>query len=170
MSRGIHTSPVRGATDEWITPPWLTELLGPFDLDPCASVTQPWPHAAKSYTIIENGLMQEWRGRIWLNPPYGPDAAVFMDRLAAHGDGIALVAARVETGWFHKSVWHGASAVGFPRGRFTFFRPDGELPDRSKGSGNSGHSSVLVAYGRECRRKLHEVALDRRLMMKVIDL
>jgi hypothetical protein len=34
-----------GGTDDWITPPGIIEALGPFDLDPCASVGQPWPCA-----------------------------------------------------------------------------------------------------------------------------
>jgi DNA N-6-adenine-methyltransferase (Dam) len=42
--------------------------FGPFDLDPCAA-----PQTAKApkfYTRAEDGLIQPWFGRVWLNPPY----------------------------------------------------------------------------------------------------
>lgn len=49
QSRGIHTRPFNGKTNDWITPKWLIDALGPFDLDPCASTRQPWPCAKRSY-------------------------------------------------------------------------------------------------------------------------
>ena len=40
---GGHHARRRGATsDDWITPRCIIDALGPFDLDPCASATQPW--------------------------------------------------------------------------------------------------------------------------------
>ena len=56
--------------NEWLTPPTIIKALGPFDLDPCAPVTRPWPTAAKHYSIEDNGLQQVWFGKIWCNPPY----------------------------------------------------------------------------------------------------
>lgn len=53
-TRGKHT------TDDWITPKWLIERLGPFDLDPCASQLQPWPCAKRQLT--EFGLIHPWGG------------------------------------------------------------------------------------------------------------
>ena len=36
------------STDDWYTPQWLIDTLGPFDLDPCASPesVRPFPTAA----------------------------------------------------------------------------------------------------------------------------
>jgi len=62
--------------------------------------------------------------------------------MAAHDNGTALLAARVETRWFHNYVWKRASAVLFLNGRLYFFTPDGK-----QARGNAGHGSVLVAYG-----------------------
>ena len=45
---GGHHAPVKGAKDEWITPPFITQALGPFDLDPCAPVDAPWPIAQRT--------------------------------------------------------------------------------------------------------------------------
>ncbi len=74
MNKGIggHTKPYRGGTDSWITPPEIIKALGPFDLDPCACMTQPWQCAEKSFTEVDDGLSQTWEGRIYCNPPYGP--------------------------------------------------------------------------------------------------
>ena len=99
---GSHTKPNRGATDSWITPKAIIDALPPFDLDPCECIPQPWPCAARSYTITDHGLFQLWSGSVWLNPPYGPETGKWLGRLAAHGNGIALIFARTETDMFHR--------------------------------------------------------------------
>lgn len=146
-TRGEHS------TDSWITPKWLIDRLGPFDLDPCAAIPQPWPCAFRSFTIEDNGLLQDWpkRDLVWMNPPYGKEAAAWLDRLAMHGNGIALVFARTETAMFFKSVWPAATSLLFLKGRLTFHYPDGE---GSKAGHNSGGPSVLIAYGKEADDRL----------------
>lgn len=138
---GSHERAVAGATDEWLTPPWLLERLGAFDLDPCSPADRPWPTAGRHLTRRENGLTSPWSGRVWCNPPYS-DAYRWLARCAAHGDAVALVFARTETAGFFGSVWQRASALLFLRGRLTFHYPDGR-----PGAGNAGAPSVLVAYG-----------------------
>lgn len=140
--RGIHTLPNRGATDEWLTPPEIIEALGPFDLDPAAPVERPWPTAGAHYTIEDDGLSRPWFGRVWLNPPYGAQVTTWLERLADHGRGTALIAARTETEVFHRFVWGRASALLFFHGRLFFHYPDGR-----RAKSNAGHGSVLVAYG-----------------------
>lgn len=131
-----------GGTDVWLTPPWLVNTLGPFDLDPCAAPEpRPWPTAHKHYTAEIDGLRQPWHGRCWVNPPYS-DNEPWLSRLADHGHGIALVFARTETAAFHRQVWGRASALLFLKGRVTFHLPDGR-----PGRFNGGAPSVLVAYG-----------------------
>lgn len=58
------------ASDEWYTPREIIEALGEFDLDPCAPMHPLWPTAKIMYNKQDNGLVQNWGGRIWLNPPY----------------------------------------------------------------------------------------------------
>lgn len=161
---GSHHGPVMGK-DEWLTPPEILKALGAFDLDPCAPISRPWDTAAKHYTVLDNGLSQPWDGRVWCNPPYGLEAAQWLKRLAAHGNGVALIFARTETEMFFESVWSAASAALFLRGRLNFHHVNG---DRAKA--NSGAPSVLVAYGAENAIALrdsgivgHFVELDRRL-------
>ena len=129
--------------DDWITPQWLIKKLGPFDLDPCASSTQPWPCAKKSLTASDDGLSTPWHGMVWCNPPYGRSLEAWLGRLACHGSGIALVFARTETQAFFRCVWPWASALLFLQGRLKFHYPDGTLPPKQ----NSGAPSVLIGYG-----------------------
>lgn len=140
---GSHHS-ARPQTDEWLTPPHVIRALGTFDLDPAGSIDRPWDTANHHWTIADDGLHQEWNGRVWLNPPYS-EIEPWMERLAHHGDGIALVFARCETRWWFDSVWPHATALLFLRGRLTFHHPDGDL---SKVGHNAGGPSVLIAYGR----------------------
>lgn len=129
--------------DEWLTPPYILRALGEFDLDPCASVTRPWPTAKKHLTAFENGLCAPWRGRVWLNPPYGKESPKWMRRLAEHGNGTALIFARTDTAAFFPWVWEYASAILFLKGRLHFHFTDG-----TQSPANCGAPSVLVAYGR----------------------
>lgn len=119
--------------------------LGKFDLDPCAPVADPMRiGASRALTVIDDGLASEWAGRVWMNPPYST-AGKWVEKLANHGDGIALVFARVETGWWHEHVWPKAAALLFLRGRISFVRGDG----REHGGHNAAAPSVLIAYGAE---------------------
>lgn len=118
----------RSQSVEWSTPPAILAALGPFDDDPCAP-DEVW-----------SGLAREWRGRVWLNPPYTRIGA-WMERMAGHGQGTALVFARTETRWFAAEVWGGATAMLFLFGRLHFYRRGERAP------GGGGAPSVLVAYG-----------------------
>ncbi len=144
MGKGIggHTRAYKGANDEWLTPPEIVSELGPFDLDSCAPVCRPWDTAVKHYTVEDDGLWLPWEGRVWLNPPYGPETGKWLGRLASHGNGIALIFARTETAMFFESVWNQAHALLFIEGRLYFYTVHGE-----KAKYNSGGPSVLIAYG-----------------------
>ena len=144
-----HTRREGLTTDSWITPRWIIDRLGPFDLDPCACDPQPWPCAHENWT--ENGLMLPWHGLVWLNPPYGRQLGIWLNRLAVHGSGIALVFARTDTKAFHENVFPFASMLCFLRGRITFHRPSG---DRAPEGHNSGGPSVLIAYGATAKKRL----------------
>jgi hypothetical protein len=79
---------------------------------------------------------------VWCNPPYGLEAANWLNKLAEHGNGIALIFARTETKMFFDHVWKKADALLFIEGRLYFHRVNGE-----KAKANSGAPSVLIAYG-----------------------
>lgn len=136
---GSHQS-ARADTTTWLTPPHVHEALGEFDLDPCAAPN--WPTAKRHIVLPEDGFAAEWEGRVWLNPPYGQECWAWLDKLAAHGEGTALIFARTETAGFVEQVWGKATAVKFLHGRLHFHYPDG-----TRAPANSGAPSVLVAYG-----------------------
>jgi len=144
-TRGDHT------TDSWVTPKWVIDRLGPFDLDPCACDPQPWPTARKMITINEDGLLYLWHGFVWLNPPYGKSLGIWLNQLALHNNGIALVFARTETRAFQRFVWPFASTILFLYGRLTFYLPNG-----SPAKHNSGGPSVFIGYGSEAKKRLQQ--------------
>lgn len=136
----------RAETETWLTPPWLLDALGHFDLDPCAAPEpRPWPTAEFHYTEADDGLNRAWpaNAMVWCNPPYGDAVGAWLARCRAHpGPALALVFARTETAWFHEHVWNAAAAVLFLEGRLHFHHPDGR-----RAAHNAGAPSCIVAYG-----------------------
>lgn len=140
--------------DEWLTPPYIIRSLGKFDLDPCASLNCPWKTAVNSYTIKDDGLSQQWSGRVWLNPPYGRETYKWMQKLLQHGNGIGLIFARTETKLFFDFIWNDADALLFLKGRIKFCYPNGSSGD------SAGAPSVLVAYGKDNMKSLQTCELN----------
>lgn len=125
----------------WLTPRWIVDALGDFDLDPCGA---PNHRIAETTYLLENGddgLRDPWFGRVWSNPPYGREAEPFMARMAQHGSGTVLIFARTETRLFHTHVWPVASAVLFLKGRVKFLTADLVEAD------SANAPSCLIAYG-----------------------
>lgn len=134
-----HNVPQR--TEVWLTPPEIIKALGPFDLDPCAATDAPWPTAKEHYAAADDGLLRERSGLAWVNPPYN-DVARWVERSRQHGNAIVLTFARVETRWFFRDVWGGATAILFFRGRLRFCHAGGQ-PARF----TSGAPSCLIGFG-----------------------
>lgn len=147
--------PKEGREETWLTPRYILDALGPFDLDPCCPPNMPWQTAATMFTKEDDGLAQPWFGRVWCNPPYDRDAVQWMRKLAQHGCGTALVFARTETRWFVETVWNAADAIFFFHQRLTFCHSDGR-PAKA----NGGAPSVLAAYGADDVNRLQKCGLD----------
>lgn len=130
--------------DEWLTPPHIIQALGEFDLDPCSPINRPWSTAKNHFTKEDDGLKQDWIGRVCPNPPYGLLSSQWLNKLATHGNGIALIFARTETEMFFEHVWNKATALLFIKGRLYFHHIDG-----TKAKANAGAPSVLVTYGND---------------------
>jgi phage N-6-adenine-methyltransferase len=129
---------------EWYTPPEYIELartvLGNIDLDPASSAqAQKTVRAGRYFTEGDDGLTREWRGRVWLNPPYSqPLISHFVKKLVDEvgagnvTEAILLTHSYTDTKWFHAS-FAAASAVCFTSGRIKFIDPHGERASPTMG-------------------------------------
>lgn len=161
-----HDRDLENGKEEWLTPPEIIKALGDFDLDPCAPTdeTRPWPTAKKHYSILDNGLIKPWQGRVWCNPPYGPKTGEWMARCSAHGNVTALIFARTETRQFFDSIWPKAKAVCFIKGRLSFYHVTG------KKGGTAGAPSMLVTWDDDNANILWDAVQHGRIEGAYIDL
>jgi phage N-6-adenine-methyltransferase len=130
-----YLNPVDG-DDEWHTPAEFVErvrrALGKIDLDAASNATaQRTVKAARYFTRKDDALKREWRGRIFLNPPYSRKEE-FIDKLLAEvaagrvTGAILLTHNNTQTEWWQRAA-KVASAFCFPRGKIKFVRPDGTI-------------------------------------------
>lgn len=130
--------------NEWFTPQPHIEraraFLGGIDLDPASNaIAQETVKAEQFYTEQDNGLDKEWKGRIWLNPPYAqPAIGHFADKMVAEvksgriTDAVMLTHNYTDTAWF-QTLAKSASAICFTRGRVKFEGPNGEVAAPTQG-------------------------------------
>lgn len=121
----MNTVHFSSATDDWATPQDVFDRLssqwGPFDLDVCASSSNA--KCRRFFTKEDDGLSKEWRGRCWMNPPYGRTIGAWMKKayeesLRGAQVVVCLVPARTDTAWWHDYAAKGQ--VTFIRGRIKF--------------------------------------------------
>lgn len=148
------TQPKRTGADEWYTPGYIVEACGNFDLDPCAASDAQYHLAPVNYTKADDGLSKEWSGRVWLNPPYSqPLQTLFIERLIAHGNGIALIPLHTDNRMWQNIILPAATAIFFIRRRIAFTRPD------APSGGTSPYASVLVAFDNDNAEALKRCGL-----------
>ena len=145
--------------DEWLTPPEIINSLGEFDVDPCTPINRPWDTALIHYNKNDDGFTKEWHGRVWCNPPYGRETFQWINKLAAHGNGMTLIFARTETIGFHSEVWDKADAIFFFKGRLKFHYVDGTQGQCANAP------SCLVAYGQNNVEAIKNANLNGKLII-----
>lgn len=132
--KNVHVSNNSGE-NEWYTPAEYIfaarAVMGGIDLDPASSeLANKTVQAKRFYTSQDDGLSKEWRGRVWMNPPYSTELIrKFIAKYSEHigdgvSEGIVLVNNATETAWFQQlvSVSH---AVVFPNSRIKFIDKQG---------------------------------------------
>src|ERR1700677_3687541 len=139
---------------EWYTPAEYVEaareVMGKIDLDPgsCEAANKT-VKAAKIYTEETDGLSDgnRWKGRVWMNPPYGKLAGQFVARLIKEYDGgngpvkeacILLNSYSSDTQWW-QPLWD--FTLSFPSKRINFTAGESET------EGGSTHGSAIIYMG-----------------------
>ena len=148
---GLHRSLPKNKkrkTDYW-TPPEIITALGGFDFDPCTSQGAVDFQLSRGVripaylTAAEDGLAPraEWKGRVWMNPPYGLGIKAWIERFCKHGKGTCLVpASSTETEWGQLILMH-AWRICFLKKRIAFYESPGVITD------STFVNSMLVAIG-----------------------
>lgn len=111
-------------TDNWSTPKDLLKKLDEefnFTYDPC-------PLQSEDITV----LLQEWKGRVFCNPPYSNIRPFLEKALIELKKGnieiaVFLLFARTDTKWFHDLVY-GKHEVRFLKGRLKFGNAKNSAP------------------------------------------
>jgi phage N-6-adenine-methyltransferase len=147
--------------NEWYTPAEYIEaarrvMNDGIDLDPATSVAaNKVVQAARIFTVEENGLKQNWAGRVWLNPPYAqPLIDEYATKLVAHvraddlEAAVVLVNNATETQWFQKMAAV-ADAICFKSGRIRFWGPNRE-------EGTPLQGQAFLYFGAEIDRFIRE--------------
>lgn len=149
-------------TVDWYTPPWIFESLGlHFDLDPASPVGGvPWIPVNNVMSLEDNGLLQDWYGNVWLNPPYGRETYKWLEKMHNYRNGIALVFARTDCAWFHDFCTQ-ADAILFLKGRVKFVDGLGITGNSGAGSG-----SMLIAWGIDNVKALEQMS-NKGLLVKL---
>ena len=142
---------------EWYTPKQYIasarKVMGSIDLDPASSKqAQTIVNATLYYDINVNGLTKEWKGNIWLNPPYS-NVKLFVDKLldSTFDQAIVLVNNATETEWFARLAER-ASAMVFHLGRIRFATPESE----GEGTTPCMQGQVFVYFGPTVEKYLEE--------------
>jgi hypothetical protein len=117
------------------------ELFGDkIDVDPASSdLAQQTVQAATYFTKDNDGLKQEWRGRVWMNPPYTQGLIdKFIDKLVEElksghvTEAIVLTNNSGDTEWWQVAAEHFAVFCQ-KKGRIPFDDPDGKDPKPHQG-------------------------------------
>jgi ParB family chromosome partitioning protein len=131
----VHVSQNTGEM-EWYTPQNIIEMarcvMGNIDLDPAScAIANDAVKADEFYDQESDGLLQNWRGNVWLNPPFcQPLIQQFLKKTVDSYRSKEINQACVytnnatDTQWWQDAAAN-ADAICFVRGRLRCYRPDG---------------------------------------------
>ncbi len=118
----------RPKNDECYTPQWVFDAMGlRFDLDVAAPKdrTQITVPADRFYTEDDNGLIQPWVGRVWMNPPFSK-ITPWIHKFLEHGNGVCLVPLSSNGRWVNE-LWNSPASVTYLPANMAFVNRNGDL-------------------------------------------
>ncbi len=119
---------------DWATPDyifeWADEKFGPITLDVCATANNT--KCSTYFSTEVDGLVMDWHGTCWMNPPYGADITHWVKKAAEESRTgqtkvIGLLPARTDTKWWHDYVAPYCN-IYFLQGRIKFKGADSSAP------------------------------------------
>lgn len=159
-TRGVPAALQSSESNEWFTP-WeyidaARSLMGSIDIDPASNeYANQVVQATTYFDINTNGLAQEWKGHIWLNPPYGftnsrSNQEIWTQHLIEqydNGNGpiteaVLLVNANTEAKWFQPLYDY---LICLTNHRIRFYNNSGDASQPTQGN-------ALVYFGKQRRR------------------
>jgi phage N-6-adenine-methyltransferase len=110
-------------SDDYYTPKWIFDTLDlHFDLDVASPPHRTHVPCDRYFTQEDDGLAQEWHGRVWLNPPFS-QPSVWVDRWLQHANGVLLIQSS-RAKWFTQ-LWDSEAAVVRTPHNLKFDKPGG---------------------------------------------
>lgn len=141
-------------SNEWTTPKDIFDKLNAiyrFTLDPCC--TKESALCDKYYTIVEDGLQQDWsKDVVFMNPPYGRGINKWIEK--AHLEAkegaivVCLIPARVDTTYWHNYIFKFANEITFIKGRIKF-----------GAGGNAPFPSAIVVFGTNQEQRFNGIKI-----------
>ncbi len=140
-------------SDEWFTPPEYMaaarKVLGAIDLDPASCKAANKVIKAERFYNTD-GLSKTWKGRVWLNPPYGDEGPRFVAKLLKEfkegrvSEALLLINSHcTDAKWFRPLADY---LMCFTNHRTPFWTPDKDEV------GGSTHGSIVVYFGNNQQR------------------
>lgn len=117
-----------GATDEWYTPPHVFDAMSAkFDMDVASPGRLATPWVPATVLIQSNSLDRDWRGYVWMNPPFGGRNGLmpWLQKFTDHSNGIALVPDRTSAPWWQHFAPQ-MDAILFVAKKIKFIGKDGK--------------------------------------------
>lgn len=159
-------TPKPKSSDCWYTPDreldLVAQVLGEIDLDPCADDGKH-VKAAQHFTFADDGLSQEWYGRVFMNPPYSCPGTWLAKLQAEYDSGrvteaIALVPASTDTNWLSPLLAN--QPICFWKGRIKFLDADYEPKQ-------SGRQALCFLYWGANSQKFNEVFKEHGIVKNI---
>ena len=135
----------KGKSNEWYIPKFIFDALEcKFNLDVASPKDRTYTNVPADEFITCNSLDLEWKGFVWMNPPFGDSNTKkkWIKKFIKHSNGIALFPDRTSADWW-QLICDNSDAHLFTKNRISFIKPNGEL------GSSPANGTTLFAIGKK---------------------